>query len=444
MMSYNKLISFNGLRGCKFAPEFPLHSPVFSPLFRVFSYKDMATTFSYRAITPDGKLRTGTLTADTDRAVARELQRQGLTPVSVSSGLQKRVRFELPQFGRGRRVKDVLFFTQELATLLSSGVPLDRALSITSELTERPQFRGIIQEVLRSIKGGRSLADGLAAHPQYFSDLYINMIRAGEASGSLATVAERLAEFERSRDDLRTYIVGSMIYPVLLATVGTISVFILLNFVIPRFAEVFTQSRIPMPLPTRILMQVSQAVNRYGIFVVAALVAMALAMRTYVRTPAGRLAWDRFRLRLPVLGDALRKADTARFARSMATLVGNSVPLVQSLGIARAILTNKVMAGSLDGVALGVKRGEGLAGPLRRSGQFPSLASHLLSVGEETGRLDHMFSRMADIYEKDTRDAIKRFTTLFEPLVILLMGVVVGAMILSVLLAITSINDIAM
>jgi general secretion pathway protein F len=404
----------------------------------------MATTFSYRAITPDGKLRTGTLTAETDRAVARELQRQGLTPVAVSSGKTQGLRIELPRLGRGRRAKDVLFFTQELATLLGSGVPLDRALAIASELTERVQFRAVVQEILRSLKGGRSLADSLTAHPQYFSELYINMIRAGEASGSLAVVAERLADFERSRDDLRSYIIGSMIYPVLLALVGTASVFILLNFVIPRFAEVFTQSRIPMPLPTQILMQVSDAVNRYGLLGLGIFAALALGIRAYLRTPGGRLAWDRVRLRLPVLGEALRKADTARFARSMATLVGNSVPLVQSLGIARAILTNRVMAGSLEGVAQGVKRGEGLAGPLRRSGQFPPLAAHLLSVGEETGKLDQMFARMADIYEKDTRDAIKRFTTLFEPLVILFMGVVVGAMILSIMLAITSINEIAM
>ena len=168
------------------------------------------------------------------------------------------------------------------------------------------------------------------------------------------------------------------------------------------------------------------------------------AARFYIRTPAGRLHWDRLRLRIPLLGEALRKADTARFARSMSTLVASSVPLVQALSIARSILANKIIAGSLDAVAQGVKRGEGIAGPLRRAGQFPALAGHLLSVGEETGRLDQMFARMADIYEKDTRDAIKRFTSLFEPLVILFMGVVVGAMILSIMLAITSINEIAM
>ena len=389
-------------------------------------------------------MRTGTLDGDSDRSVARELQRRGLTPIAVTTGKSRGSTLRLPQFGRAKRARDVLFFTQELSTLLNSGVPLDRALAITSELTERPQFREIIGEVLRSIKGGRSLADGLAAHPEYFSELYVNMIRAGEASGSLAVVADRLADFERSRDELRSYIVSAMIYPALLTLVGTTSIFILLNFVIPRFAQVFTESRIPMPLPTQILMRVSDVVKTYGLVAIGALVALLAAARAYVRTPAGRLVWDRLRLRVPLLGIALRKADTARFARSMATLVANAVPLVQAIGIARAILANKIMAQSLDSVALGVKRGEGIAGPLRRSGQFPPLAAHLLSVGEETGKLDQMFARMAEIYEKDTRDSVKRFTALFEPLVILFMGVVVGAMILSIMLAITSINEIAM
>lgn len=404
----------------------------------------MASTFTYRALAPDGKMRTGTLEGDSDRSVARELQRRGLIPIAVTTGKSQASTLRLPQFGRAKRARDVLFFTQELSTLLNSGVPLDRALSITSELTERPQFREIIGEVLRSIKGGRSLADGLAAHPEYFSELYVNMIRAGEASGSLAVVADRLAEFERSRDELRSYIVSSMIYPVLLTLVGSASIFILLNFVIPRFAQVFTESRIPMPLPTQILMRVSDVVKTYGLVAIVGLVALLAAARAYIRTPAGRLVWDRLRLRVPLLGIALRKADTARFARSMATLVAAAVPLVQAIGIARAILANKIMARSLDSVAQGVKRGEGIAGPLRRSGQFPPLAAHLLSVGEETGKLDQMFARMADIYEKDTRDSVKRFTALFEPLVILFMGLVVGAMILSIMLAITSINEIAM
>jgi general secretion pathway protein F len=256
-------------------------------------------------------------------------------------------------------------------------------------------------------------------------------------------VFERLGEFERTRDDLRSYIISSMMYPALLAIVGMASIFFLLTFVVPRFATVFEQSHMKMPLPTQIMLEASKLVQSFGWMVIAGVVGLIAVMQAYIRTEAGKLSWDTLRLKIPVLGDALRKAETARFARAMSTLVGHSVPLVQAISIAGAILNNRRISNSLESVMQGVKRGEGLAAPMRRTGQFPALAGHLLSVGEETGRLDQMFARMADIYETETKAAIRRFTSLFEPLVILTMGIIVGALILSMLLAITSINDIA-
>jgi general secretion pathway protein F len=400
------------------------------------------TSFFFKAVASDGKLRTGTIHADTEKWVAQELRRQGLTPVYVGNEAKKSLEFKLPSFIRGKR-RDVLFFTQELSTLLNAGVPLDRALSITSELTERASFQVIVSDVLRVLKGGKSLADSLATHPEYFTELFVNMVRAGEASGSLSAVFERLAEFERTRDDLRGYIISSMVYPCLLSLVGIGSIVVLMSFVVPRFASVFEQSHMVMPLPTQMLVDTSRLVQTYGWMVVTIVVILIAVWQAYIHTPKGRLWWDSLVLRVPLLGDALRKAETARFARAMGTLVANSVPLVQSISISGAILNNKRIAGSLESVAQGVKRGEGIATPLKRSGQFPLLAGHLLSVGEETGRLDAMFNRMADIYEIDTRAAIKRFTSLFEPLIILVMGIIVGTLILSMLLAITSINDMA-
>lgn len=405
----------------------------------------MATAFHFRAIAADGKVRTGTLTAATDKLVAAELKRQGLIPVYV--GLGKKAGFKIDLsfasgIGSGKR-KDILFFTQELSTLLNAGIPLDRALSITAELTERPAFRSLVLDVVRLIKGGKSLADSLAAHPIYFSELYINMVRAGEASGSLGQIFERLAEFERTRDDLRGYIISALIYPALLSVVGLSSIFVLLNFVVPRFAQIFSDPRMQIPTPTLIMLEASRILQTYWLPAAVALTVAILMLTTYIRTSAGAMWWDGFRLRLPVLGDALRKAETARFARAMGTLVAASVPLVQSIGISRGILNNRRIAASLEAVVLGVKRGEGIAGPLSRAREFPPLVSHLLSVGEETGRLDAMFNRMADIYETETRTAIRRFTSLFEPLIILLMGLVVGTLILSLMLAITSINDVA-
>ncbi len=400
------------------------------------------TTYFYKAVASDGRPRSGTLTAATEKSVLSELRKQGLTPVYVGLQASKGYEIKLPGMGGPRR-RDILFFTQEMSTLLNAGVPLDRALTIASELTEHQQFRGVVLDILRLIKGGKSFADALHAYPDHFSDLYINMVRAGEASGSLGLIFARLTEFERTRDDLRGYIISSLIYPALLALVGLGSITVLLNYVVPRFASVFEESRLKMPLPTMLLLEASKYVQTYGWMVLLSLLAGGVAFYTFVRTTQGRLWWDTAQLRFPLLGDALRKAETARFARAMGTLVANSVPLVQSLGIAAATLNNKRIAGSLESVSQGVKRGEGIATPLKRCNAFPPLAGHLLAVGEETGKLDEMFHRMADIYENDTRVAIRRFTSLFEPLVILVMGLIVGAMILSMLLAITSINEVA-
>jgi general secretion pathway protein F len=400
------------------------------------------STFFFRAVAFDGKVRTGRLNGETDRLVARELRKQGLTPVYIGVAPKKSYELKLPAFAYGRR-RDVLFFTQELSTLLNAGVPLDRALAITAELTERPAFRVIVLDVLRVLKGGKPLADSLATHPEYFSDLFVNMVRAGVAWGALAVVFERLSEFERSRDELRNYIVSAMIYPALLCLVGLTSVIILLTFVVPRFAALFEDSHMEMPLPTKVMLQASNIVQTWWWVAALIVAAIVTGWRFYIGTTKGRYKWDKWRLKLPLLGDALRKAETARFARAMATLVSNTVPLVQCIGISGAILNNRYIARGLEAVSQGVKRGEGIAAPLTKVGVFPPLAGHLLTVGEETGKLDAMFTRMADIYEDDTRAAIKRFTAVFEPVVILVMGVIVGGFILSILVAITSINDVA-
>jgi len=404
----------------------------------------VASTFFFRAVASDGKVRTGSLAADNEKSIARELRKQGLTPIYVGVAPKgTSLEIKLPSLGKSGKRKDVLFFTQELSTLLNSSVPLDRALSITAELTVRPAFRFVVLDVLRVLKSGKSFADSLATHPDYFTELYTNMVRAGEASGSLAIIFERLTEFERTRDDLRSYIVSSMVYPMLLAGVGCASIILLLTYVVPKFASIFQESTMKMPTPTRIMLEASNLLRGYW-WVGAGVIVLAFSLwKAYTSTAAGRIWWDGFRLKTPLLGSALLKAETARFARAMATLVGNTVPLVQSIGIASATLRNKTISTALVGVAQGVKRGEGIAGPVRKAACFPPLAGHLLAVGEETGRLDHMFTRMADIYEADTRASIKRFTAIFEPLVILIMGIVVGSLILSMLLAITSINDVA-
>ena len=221
------------------------------------------STYHYKALAADGKTRLGTLVADDDRVASRELRRQGLTPVFIGTSRPGGLSLKLPQFGK-RRSHDILHFTQEVATLVNAGVPLERALSITSELTERPQFQSVIADLLKALRGGKSFAESLAAQEGVFSELYVSMVRAGEVSGSLPLVMDRLADFERSRDELRGYIISSLTYPALLSLVGAGSVFVLLRFVIPRFAEAFTASNITMPLPMQMLLAASDIVRTFG------------------------------------------------------------------------------------------------------------------------------------------------------------------------------------
>lgn len=419
-------------------------------------------TFYYRAVNAAGRWQEGHREGMTEKAVARDLQTLGLVPVYVGpspegSGARRGNRLG-PLLGSGqassaggtrfawsgRRVtrSDRMIFTQELATLLNAGVPLDRALSICSELTENKAFRETLADVLRQIRAGNSLADALEAQGKAFSRLYVNMVRAGQASGTLAAIFQRLAELEAAAAEWRSQIISSLIYPALLTAVAITSMVILMNVVVPRFAQVFESTGLPIPLPTYLLLETSHALQRYGWMVLLAVVAAGLLFRRALQAPEGRERWDRFLLGIPLVGELVRRAETARFARTMATLVAGSVPLVQSLGLARETLGNRVMAASLDRVAQGVKRGEGIAAPVRQTGVFPPLAAHLLTVGEETGRLDSVFERLANIYDRETQVSVRRLTALFEPVVILGMGLMVGVIVLSLLLAITSINDV--
>jgi general secretion pathway protein F len=426
-------------------------------------------TFYYRAVTSAGGWQEGTREGRSERAVARDLQTMGLAPVYVglspesgrgshgpawsrfggmglggSRGHSSGAAQSLLAFWSGGRVtsRDRLLFTQELATLLNAGVPLDRALSICSELTENRALREILADVLRQVRAGKSLAEALEAQGKAFSRLYVNMVRAGQASGTLAAIFERLAQLEAAAAEWRSQLISSLIYPALLTAVAVASLAVLMNVVVPRFAQVFESTGLPIPLPTYLLLETSRLIQTYGWIALLAVIAGAILFRRALQTPAGRERWDRFLLRLPLVGDLLRRAETARFARTMATLVAGSVPLVQSLGLAKDVIGNRVMAASLDRVAQGVKRGEGIAAPVRQTGVFPPLAAHLLTVGEETGHLDTVFERLANIYDRETQTAVRRLTALFEPVVILGMGLMVGVIVLSLLMAITSINEV--
>ena len=400
-------------------------------------------TFFYRAVGKDGGIVNGVVEESSDRAAALKLQDMGLVPLHLGTRRSRRIwDMEIGWSPGGIGSRDLMFFTQELSTLVSSGLPLDRSLAICKELSAKKKLQALADEILQDLKRGRTLADSLAAHPRVFSKLYVNMVRAGEAGGALPLVLERLVEFQQSADELRSYLISSLIYPALLTLVGAASIVVLLNYVIPRFAEIFQEAGQALPLLTQILLGVSGFTRGYWWVFLLVLGGLGVGFSRLLANPKGRLWWDGLKLRTLGIGDILKKAEVARISRTLGTLVHNAVPLVQALGIVREISGNRVIAQAIRTVAEGVKRGEGVARPMRQAGVFPPLAVHLIEVGEETGRLDAMLLRLAEIYDKDVRSAVKSFIALFEPVMILVMGLVIGGIVISTVLAMVSIHEL--
>jgi len=400
-------------------------------------------TFFYKAVAGSGSLVDGTMEGVSDKAVALKLQDMGLVPIHIGTKKSdEALKFDFRWGFKKTGAKDVLFFTQELSTLINAGLPLDRSLAICKQLSDKPKLQVLVEDILQGIKQGKTFADSLASHPETFSKLYINMVRAGEVSGSLPLVLDRLVEFQQSADELRSYLVSSLIYPALLSFVGGASIVILLNFVIPKFAQVFQDAGKALPLPTQILLTASEISKTYWWVVLLVLGLAIFAFKRFVATEKGRWTWDSFKLNVPLLGELLRKIELARISKTLGTLVRNSVPLVHSLSIVKEITSNGVISKSISEVAEGVKKGEGVAGPMEKSGVFPPLAIHLIQVGEETGRLDSMLLELAKVYDKEVRSAIKNLIALFEPVMILCMAFLVGIIVICMLLAIVSINDV--
>jgi general secretion pathway protein F len=398
--------------------------------------------FAYKAVNAEGRMTDGKVEASDSRGAVLRLESMGLVPVSVEESAADRSTSRAPLSFRRVSRKDILYFSEELSTLVHAGLPLDRSLEIAAELTSKPALRDAIRDVLKQVKSGKSLSEAFAGHPRYFPTLYVNMVRAGEAGGVLDEVLMRLVEFERSADELRSYLVASLVYPALLFAVGSGSVAILLYFVIPKFATIFDGIGVAIPPQTAALLWVSDFTRHYW-WVVAGVVALAVAgFRAWRKTPQGRREWDVLKLKTPLLGPLSLKIEVARFARTLGTLVGSAVPLLAAMRIVQGIAHNQILAEGIAKVAEGAKRGEGVSRPMRASGVFPPLILHLVEVGEETGKLDSMLIQVADIYEKEVRTAVKALVSVFEPVIILVMGVLIGAVVLSMLMAIFSINEV--
>jgi general secretion pathway protein F len=392
--------------------------------------------FSYRGTDIQGTISEGAIEAPDEQAAIERLKNSGIIPLKVfipGKGMKRHLTLKSAK-------GDILSFTNELAALLEAGLPLDRCLNILAGIAESKQNQTVIQEILKSIREGGSFSEALLKHPKIFSRLYVNMIRAGEAGGILVEVLEKLNEFLESTKELKEQVLTSMIYPIILVSTGGLSIIILLTYVLPKFSVIFSDLGSSLPLSTQILLAVSQGLKTYWWIALIAIILGGFLFRVYVKSEKGRFNWDR--LKLILMGDIIRKLETARFCRTLGTLLKSGVPLLQALKNARDVITNQVIVLSLTEISQAIKEGKGISLPLSQSKIFPPLALSMIKVGEETGQLDKMLLQVAVTYEKSLRVSIKRFVGFLEPAMILGMGLVIGFIVLSMLMAIFSMTEL--
>lgn len=403
--------------------------------------------YSYKAVAPDGKVSQSVMEADSESSVATHLQQSGLIPMRIAlaskraASIGNLLSFDIRTIFQRVSSKDVMHFTQDLGALLEAGLPVDRSLHILVEATGNPKFKSIIREMMKAIEGGIDLSEAMSRHPKIFSEFYVNMVRAGEAGGILEKVLERIGSFLETSQELTDYIRSAMIYPLFLLFVGGISIIIMMTFVIPKFSVIFTDMGSALPWSTRVLLITSDLFRHYWWALIIGGILFVFAAARYLKTARGRGRYDRLKIRVPVIGDLVRKIEVGRISRTLGTLIDSGVPILQSLVLVKGIVGNQIVSKAMGEIYDRVKEGERLSVPLTRTDIFPPLAVHMIKVGEETGNLSGMLLRVADNYEKTVKNLVKRVTSLIEPVLILLMGVVVGFIVISMLLAIFSMNN---
>jgi general secretion pathway protein F len=399
--------------------------------------------FTYRAADRRGQTVDGVMEAVDARAVAERLRKEAYFPIKVAPQSERASWLSLGGGPSRVRQRDLMAMTQMLATLFEAGLPLDRALAILEELAPSARVRTIVSDLLHSVRGGSSLSEAMAKHhPRPFSRLYINMVRAGEKGGVLEVSLRRLAEFLEARAAFNEAVVSALAYPLVITTVGAGAIMFLMTFVIPRFAIIFKDLGQTIPLPTQILMSVSAAMTTYWWVGATLIMAGLLGWRIWTSTPQGRLGWDQLILNTPIAGTLALKVETARFARTLGTMLKSGVPVLGAMTVVGDMMSNQAVGGAVGRLADGVKRGGTIAAGMKEHTSFPALAVHMVRVGEETGRLEEMLLKVADTFETDVRTELKRVLGLLEPAIILGMGVLVAFIVVAMLLAIFSINDI--
>lgn len=393
--------------------------------------------FHYRAVTSQGQMQQGQLDADSREQVVAQLQQAGLIVLEI----RKAGRWEL-RLGSQRLAGNlVLLFTQQLAALLAAGIALDRALEIMTQLGQEPRLTRLIGNIHQGLRGGKALS-AVLAEQQGFSDFYLSLIRAAEAAGNLHQGLEDLAFYQERAQALKDKTLSAFLYPLVLLLVSALSLLVILTYVVPQFQQLFSDMGKALPLPTQVVIASAGFIRDWGLWLLLALALGGVLLQRQLKEPVFRLRWDSWLLRLPLYGALVGKLEMARFSRSLGTLLKSGVPLVKALQVARTSVGNFRLGKALDDSAEGLKEGQRLAGLLKQQQVFPALALQMLQVGEETGQLDKMLLKVAGTYDREVETGIQRLLTVLEPLLIVGLGMLIAAIIISILMAILSINDL--
>lgn len=394
--------------------------------------------YEYRALAPNGRERKGTLDADSLRAARQKLRSQSLFPTEIKEGteVQASSSRDIKKYFRSDRVstKDLSVATRQLATLVGAGLPLVSALQALADQTESVNLRRVIIDVRENVEQGSSLAKSMGAFPKTFPGLYVNMVAAGEASGTLDTVLGNLANYLEAQLELKRKISSALLYPILMLCICTLVVLGLFMYVVPRIVEIFKKQGAELPLPTRIMIGISDFLINYWYLAALAVFGAIALFRWYYRQPAGRAAIDRWYLRLPILGPLYTKISTARVSSTLGTLLGSGVGLLTGLEITKNIVANVHMVRALEEARDGVREGRSLARELSRSGLFPTMLSHMIAVGETSGELEGMLDKAGKAYQSDVNATLSGLTSLLEPLMMIVVGGIVLCIVISVLL----------
>ena len=400
--------------------------------------------YKYAARNTSGKTVEGVIEAPAQRIAAEKLRTQRLTVLTINEmkAGEENALARLNPFKKGVASKDLVVFSRQLATLVSAGVPIVQGLNILGEQIQSPIFRQIINAIRTDIESGIAIADAMKRHPKAFSELYVSMIRAGETGGVLDAILERLSAYLEAAEELKGKVKGAMVYPLVVSGVATAVTLFLLIAVIPTFKNVFASFGGELPMPTRILLMISDFLRHNFLFLLAIPIGVVIGIRKWYKTEKGVAIIDGLLIRLPVIGDLLKKVAVSKFTRTLGTLIKSGVPILQALDTVAKTSGNKVVENAIMSARESIREGEKIADPLKESGIFPPMVIQMISVGEETGNLEIMLTKIADFYDQEVDTAVKAMTSLIEPVIICVMGVVIGSIVICMFLPIFQMSSL--